>query len=349
MSQRLLSILKGSLLLSFFLDASQGFSIPQQGLLRIRSTPLMMKKSISTKQNSKVKTSSGFGKSASSSRAFGSKKQVLQSDDLAQRLLYESSGNVAQAQSKFFNQKIVEMRSCEPELYSEMQTIASNPSMENAGSEASARLRQHLVEITWDTVAAFLPEQGTVPIDSLLQKKMIAIARACIHKPGCTLLDVGCGAGSILKFLELCEHKAGDYHGIDVSGNMIQRAQAQHPDALFEKTNFLDLPVDAGCKMYDTILFNGSIQFFVNQEEIIKRAKSLLNPAGRIVITHANGEEFVRQEKAGNRFIVPSLLPSCSYLEEVASRCDLDVIEKEGLDPSLDDSSSFYLQILAQR
>ena len=307
---------------------------------------VVMKKSASSNQNVKTKTAGGFGKTTSSSKSIGSKRGVLPSEDLAQRMLLESNGNVANAQSKFFNQKIIEMKNSEPQLYSEMQSVASKSSNGESESESSAQLRERLVEMTWDTVAAFLPKAGGT-VDSVLEKKMIAIAQSCLHRPECSLLDVGCGTGSVLKFLDNSEYAAGEYHGIDISGNMIESAKSQHPGVLFEKTNFLQLPVGEGCKKYDTILFNGSIQFFVNQQEVIRRAKSLLHPAGRIVITHANGEEFVRQEQAGNRFLVPSLLPSTDFLEEVARKNGLVVMERNGTDSSLNDPASFYLQVLA--
>ena len=57
---------------------------------------------------------------------------------------------------------------------------------------------------------------------------------------GGTLLDVGCGQGDLIPFLFQSKKKITKYHGIDVSGKMIQGAVAKYGEEFFTHGNFLD-------------------------------------------------------------------------------------------------------------
>ena len=98
---------------------------------------------------------------------------------------------------------------------------------------------------------------------------------------------------------------------------------------------------------YDTILFNGSLQFFDRPLDAINDAASCLSVTpdgrrrGRIVISHAQGAEFVRQEKKGNPATVPSKMPDFDEVCALAQDLKMKVTSPEG-----HHFDSFYLVAL---
>ena len=98
---------------------------------------------------------------------------------------------------------------------------------------------------------------------------------------------------------------------------------------------------------YDTILFNGSLQFFDRPLDAINDAASCLSVTpegkrrGRIVVSHAQGAEFVREEKQGNPATVPSKMPDWKEVCALAKELKMKVTRPE--DHHLE---SFYLVAL---
>ncbi len=82
------------------------------------------------------------------------------------------------------------------------------------------------------------------------------------------LLDVGCGLGHLVDFLNT-QQFSGQYKGIDIVHQMIVNAKKRHPNADFENTDVDSLPI-AG---FDYVLASGIFAF--TSLDIIK---SLLPP-----------------------------------------------------------------------
>lgn len=72
-----------------------------------------------------------------------------------------------------------------------------------------------------------------------------------------SVLDIGCGVGHLLDFLR-ANGFAGDYLGIDLLPEMVERARRRHPGARFEVADFLaDAPRLSG---RDFVLASGVLQ-----------------------------------------------------------------------------------------
>lgn len=82
------------------------------------------------------------------------------------------------------------------------------------------------------------------------------------------LLDVGCGLGHLVDFLNTQQFR-GQYKGIDIVYQMTVNAKKRHPNADFENTDIDSLPIAS----YDYVLASGIFAF--TSIEIIK---SLLPP-----------------------------------------------------------------------
>ena len=96
----------------------------------------------------------------------------------------------------------------------------------------------------------------------------------------CTnILDVGCGEGSLVRFLDDGNKKIT---GIDVDGPCIEKAKALSKS---DKEEFLccDFEEYTTEKVFDAIIFVASIHH-MDMVKAIEIAKSLLSPGGKLII-----------------------------------------------------------------
>ena len=96
----------------------------------------------------------------------------------------------------------------------------------------------------------------------------------------CTnILDVGCGEGSLVRFLDDGNKKTT---GIDVDGPCIEKAKALSKS---DKEEFLccDFEEYTTEKVFDAIIFVASIHH-MDMVKAIEIAKSLLSPSGKLII-----------------------------------------------------------------
>lgn len=84
---------------------------------------------------------------------------------------------------------------------------------------------------------------------------------------------------------------------------------------------------------YDCILFNGSLQFFGDPLAVLRKAQSLLNPGGRVVVAHANGASFVDEERRRNPSVVLSAMPSSNWLASEPPKCSLQLVPNRSEPP----------------
>ena len=281
-----------------------------------------------------------------------SEQPQLEAD--AQALLDEADGDAMKARASYIGYTMAYLEDAEPTLYA---ALKSDPTREDCHAA--------IVEITWDAIAAFLPVTHSPVPTPAAQKKLAAIARA-----GCdgvnlspATLDVGCGNGLLLPFLAACGAPPEKYRGIDLSGRMIQVAQAAlerkvaaeptYAGASFDELSFKELVTEAeqGGARYDAIYFNAALQF-LKLEETLAAAAKLLAPglASRLVLSHLNGAAFVRKEREESATTVISTMPSLAELEAAAEPLGLQVAipsflgsEPAEIEAAMED---FYLVIL---
>ena len=97
------------------------------------------------------------------------------------------------------------------------------------------------------------------------------------------ILEVGCGGGHVLRMFP-----QSDLTGVDVSGEMIRKAQTNlkglHVTLLKGELDQLDLPGHA----FDKIICTEVLEHVVDPESVLTQIQRLLKPGGRAVVTFPN-------------------------------------------------------------
>ncbi len=218
-----------------------------------------------------------------------------------------------------------------------------------------------LLQATWDTVALFLPydyarNKGKVePRVARRIGHIAAASRPTTEEGGpIAVLDVGCGDGAIIDYLN--DSGECSYQGIDVSSEMIELGRKRHPKQDFIVGSFPEDVSDD--EKFDTIIFNGSLQFFKDTRQALIDASEKLKPVpgSRIVMSHVNGAKFVREECQTSMGVAVRKMPNKVSLEDYAYNLNMKVVYKTELlasseyDEDLDgDDDKFYLVALERK
>lgn len=97
--------------------------------------------------------------------------------------------------------------------------------------------------------------------------------------PGCRVLDLGCGPGSMVPYVGDV-----DYFGLDLNPRHITRAQAQFPHARFSVGTAADLAALSD-RRFDRIIAIGLLHHLDDADAtaLLRQAAELLAPRGRMV------------------------------------------------------------------
>ena len=203
-----------------------------------------------------------------------------------------------------------------------------------------------------------------------------------------SILDVGCGDGALIPYLfntkeddggdeDATEKSTINYKGLDVSTVMIDMAKSQHSKYTFVDGSFPEDLDDN--ERFDTILFNGSLQFFRDTIQTLQHARARLFASdrnkdndddtpqrknrrkSRIVLSHVQGAKFVKDECRTSQGVAVRNMPNKVSLEDYAKLMNMKVLYKEEIlidgidksnnkyDPQLDgDDDQFYLVVLEE-
>lgn len=76
-----------------------------------------------------------------------------------------------------------------------------------------------------------------------------------LNDPRKTLLDVGCGNGELLKFLNLSGYR-GQYRGCDINAQLLEQARKRFPGAVFQRVDLLSVNKELSGR-FDYVLMSG--------------------------------------------------------------------------------------------
>lgn len=98
--------------------------------------------------------------------------------------------------------------------------------------------------------------------------------------PGDSVLDVGCGTGTVLSYIASKTDIKG--YGLDISEKMLDVAREKNPEFEFVSGDSVSLPYENGSM--DVVIACMAYHHFSDQEEFRKEAFRVLKPGGRLYI-----------------------------------------------------------------
>jgi ubiquinone/menaquinone biosynthesis C-methylase UbiE len=128
---------------------------------------------------------------------------------------------------------------------------------------------------------------AATPLGRLYRVRMNLILALLAPCPGGTLLDIGCGTGQMLRFLE--ERRPGDFvsTGLDESASMLEQAGKVVGDRVRLVTGRAErLPIEDGA--FDVALAMGVYEYVQDVGAAVRELARVLRPEGLAIVTMQN-------------------------------------------------------------
>ena len=186
--------------------------------------------------------------------------------------------------------------------------------------DATTARRAHnlLQQSAFDEVAGGFGQP--VPED-ILERLKAVVERAQI-RPDESVLDVGTGAGVLLPFI--LQRQPARVVACDLSGEMVKLARQRFGESVTVlQSDVVDIPGEVG--PFGAVFCNAMFGNVYDQRQTIEVIERLLDPGGRLVISHPLGSDFVRRLKAGSPQYHLKELPDRSLLNQMLEGVGLAV------------------------
>src|SRR5215472_14149258 len=135
-------------------------------------------------------------------------------------------------------------------------------------SEFTNRRRQY-----WDAVAKSLDHQPK--IRAYYRERLIDVYRFLIP-PGMRVLELGCGEGNLLSAV-----RPAYGVGIDLSAEMIARAERRHPECSFRQADAHSLSLN---EQFDYIICSDLLNDLWDVQGVLEQIAGLSHPSTRLII-----------------------------------------------------------------
>ncbi len=132
---------------------------------------------------------------------------------------------------------------------------------------------------------------------------------------GMDVLDVACGTGVL--FPDYLARKVGSLTAVDLSPEMVQRAQKKCPDAkvLCGNADAMDFG-----RTFDAIMIYNAFPHFLDPEQLLKHLKKFLKPNGTFTVAHGMSREVLQKHHAEHAGTVSLDLPTIEEMSALFSR-----------------------------
>ena len=144
-------------------------------------------------------------------------------------------------------------------------------------TEQDTQLYVKTVAHHYDEEASVYDEVYSHPIQKAEDAVLMSLLAPYVTN-GQRVLDIGCGTGLPLSYLDITH-----YAGIDVSAGMIKQAKKDHPGKFFAVSDMHHLPAASGS--VDTVIsLFGPFSYSQTPEEIVLEIDRVLKPGGSAFI-----------------------------------------------------------------
>jgi demethylmenaquinone methyltransferase/2-methoxy-6-polyprenyl-1,4-benzoquinol methylase len=138
-----------------------------------------------------------------------------------------------------------------------------------------------------------------------VQGRLARIVAAASPRPREAILDVATGAGVLIP--HMLPYRPSRIDACDLSSAMLSRAREKYPFVTFHQADVIDLP--GAVQTVDVIYCNSAFGNLYDQYEAILAMSRLLNPGGRLVISHSEGRRFHERLRKDRPDMVLNPLP----------------------------------------
>lgn len=143
-------------------------------------------------------------------------------------------------------------------------------------------------------------------------RKIRKILHSCHLSKKSRVLDIACGTGVLAPFL--LEWEPASVTGIDLSPKMIDIAQKKYGDRV---TYICQDVLEYTGGPFDVCIVYSAFPHFLEPEQLLEKANSLLSSSGRLVIAHSQSREQINSIHGGSASQVSRGLMEASQLAEL--------------------------------
>jgi 2-polyprenyl-3-methyl-5-hydroxy-6-metoxy-1,4-benzoquinol methylase len=115
--------------------------------------------------------------------------------------------------------------------------------------------------------------------------------------PAASLLDVGCGDGTLLAVARRARPDIREWAGADISPAQVERNQRRSSGVEFY---VLDVEKEALPRTFDLVLCSEVIEHLLDQSAAMRHLARMLNPGGHLVLTCPTGRMYTTEEHFGH-------------------------------------------------
>lgn len=174
----------------------------------------------------------------------------------------------------------------------------------------------------FDQLALVWDEVSGTDIERIVQ----IISHAQIE-PGNKVLDIGTGTGILLPFLNQMVGHKGKIYALDLSENMIKRAQEKFsfPTVNFIHASVEDIPLED--TSIDCAICFSAFPHFQDQCFAISQVHRVLKPGGRFLIGHSEGRDTVNERHRRIGGVVQfDMLPSSNEMQTLLEEAGFSIV-----------------------
>jgi len=152
------------------------------------------------------------------------------------------------------------------------------------------------------------------------------------------VLDVGCGTGRTVEYLQTCGYRAG---GIDLSAALLRQGHRRSPHLPLAQGDAARLPLAAG--QADALLVECSLSVFPEAGPVLAECQRLLRPNGYLVVS-----DIYARNPAGLAAL-QSLPPTCCFSRFMIQADLLALLDEHGFNQRCWEDHSATLKAVAAR
>jgi ubiquinone/menaquinone biosynthesis C-methylase UbiE len=156
--------------------------------------------------------------------------------------------------------------------------------MDETGSHSRMNARK------WDARAERY-DRALLGLMKFMQRRTLALAPL---RPGLSFLDIGCGTGWAVRYVARLLHRQGQFHGIDVSPRMIDKAKEHTGEG--DSTHFLVGDAEAlpfADASFDLVICTNSFHHYRDPGQVLQEIRRALRPGGQVRITDPTADDVV--------------------------------------------------------